>query len=133
MKKNYIILLKSFSRVHDNVLKGNMVFLVLREDFFTIQAVAFKHKDNATISKQFIKYLGKVPKESIVEIEAKVVKPPEEIKSTTQKVYKTNYLPKIINICNLLTIGRTGNNFCAYDFTLVRGVALPVDRCLTPR
>jgi aspartyl/asparaginyl-tRNA synthetase len=74
------------ARVHDNVLKGNMVFLVLREDFFTIQAVAFKHKDNATISKQFIKYLGKVPKESIVEIEAKVVKPPEEIKSTTQKV-----------------------------------------------
>ena len=66
-----------------------MHFLTLRENFSTIQVVIAKHKDNPTISNGFLKYVSKIPSESIIDITAKVVQPPEPIKATTQQVSLT--------------------------------------------
>jgi aspartyl-tRNA synthetase len=54
----------------------------LRESLVTIQAVCFKSE---RISKEMIKYIASVPKESIVDIEAVVKKVDKEIKSTSIK------------------------------------------------
>lgn len=56
---------------------------MLREQFSTVQAVAFKSE---TISKDMIKYMAGVPSESIVDIVGLVEKPEKEIESCTQKV-----------------------------------------------
>lgn len=63
--------------------KRTIAFLVLREEFYTIQAVA---AFGPTLSKQMIKFIEGVPKESIIDLEAEVVKPEQEILSCTQKV-----------------------------------------------
>lgn len=60
------------ARVHNIRGKGNNCFIVLRENFFTLQTVAFKTE---TISKEMIKYMSSVPSESIVDIVGTVVKP----------------------------------------------------------
>jgi len=69
------------ARIHNIRVKGNLAFLVLRKGFATVQAVAAKSE---TISKDFLKYLGAVPRESILDIYGKVTKPAEEIKSCSQ-------------------------------------------------
>lgn len=60
------------ARIHNIRAKGNSAFVVLRESFATVQAVAFKSQ---TTTKEMIKYMGTVPTESIVDITGKVVKP----------------------------------------------------------
>lgn len=63
--------------------KGNNCFVVLRESFYTLQACAFKSE---AISKEMLKYMSEVPKESIVDIYGTVVRPEKAIESCTQQV-----------------------------------------------
>jgi len=70
------------ARVHSIRAKGNLVFLVLRQRTTTVQAVASK---SATTSKQFLGFLANLTRESIVDLNAKVMKASEPIKSTTQQ------------------------------------------------
>lgn len=60
------------ARIHNIRAKGNSAFVVLRESFATVQAVAFKSESTP---KEMIKYMGNVPTESIVDITGKVVIP----------------------------------------------------------
>lgn len=53
------------ARIHSTRGKGNLVFIVLRDQFSTIQAVS---QVSETISKLFIKWLSKLPNESIVDL-----------------------------------------------------------------
>lgn len=71
------------ARVHNSTGKGNNCFIVLRENFSTLQACAFKSE---AISKDMIKYMTAVPCESIVDIVGRVVKPEKPILSCSQKV-----------------------------------------------
>jgi len=71
------------ARVHNCRAKGNNCFIVLRENYSTLQACAFKSE---TTSKEMIKYMGGVPNESIVDIVGKVVKPEKPIDSCSQQV-----------------------------------------------
>jgi aspartyl/asparaginyl-tRNA synthetase len=71
------------ARVHNTRSKGNNCFIVLREQFSTVQAVAFKSE---TMTKDQIKYMAGVPSESIVDIEGTVEKPDKPIESCSQKV-----------------------------------------------
>lgn len=53
------------TRVQNQRAKGNMAFLVLREQFETAQAVAFK---SDSLPKEAITFISKIPNESIVDI-----------------------------------------------------------------
>lgn len=59
-------------RVQTSRAKGKMAFIVARSSFATVQVVLFV---GDTISKGMVTYASKIPRESIVEIVAKVVKP----------------------------------------------------------
>lgn len=59
------------SRVQNTRAAGKGTFLVLREQFSTVQAVLFEGEG---ISKGMVKWAGKISKESIVEVKAKVGK-----------------------------------------------------------
>lgn len=63
-------------RVHNSRAKGKMCFFVVRQSYSTVQAVMFV---GDTISKGMVTYASKIPKESIIEIVAKVVKPDQPI------------------------------------------------------
>lgn len=71
------------ARIHNVRGKGNNCFIVLRENFFTLQACAFKSEQTP---KEMITYMSDVPCESIVDIVGKVVKPGKPIQSCTQQV-----------------------------------------------
>lgn len=71
------------ARIHNIRGKGNNCFIVLRENFYTLQACAFKSE---TIEKEMIKYMSSVPNESIVDIVGTVVIPQKPIESCTQQV-----------------------------------------------
>ena len=76
-------------RVHNQRGAGNACFIVGRESYATAQFVMFanlEENENFKISKGMIKYASKIPKESIVEIIAKVVIPAEPITTCSQKV-----------------------------------------------
>ena len=60
---------------------GRNAFLVLRKGFSTVQAVA---EENANFPKEGVKYATKIPSESVVDVFGEVVKPAEDIKSTSQ-------------------------------------------------
>jgi len=64
-------------------VKGNLAFLVIRDNFYTIQCVAVKSE---SISKHMIKFISGLPNESIVEIVATVIKPEVAVESCSQKV-----------------------------------------------
>lgn len=69
-------------RVHNQRGAGNACFVVGRQGYATAQFVMFanlEENENFKISKGMIKYATKIPKESIVEIIAKVVVPAEPI------------------------------------------------------
>lgn len=59
-----------------------MCFLVVRDREFTCQAIM---TTGAAVSKQMVKFAAAVNRESIIDIEAKVVKAPEQIKNCSQK------------------------------------------------
>ncbi len=58
------------ARLHLVRGKGNNCFIVLRENFYTLQACAFKSE---ITFKEMIRYMSSVPYESIVDIIGKVV------------------------------------------------------------
>lgn len=72
------------ARVHSSRVKGSLAFLVLRQRHSDIQAVAFVTKD--VVSKQMVKWIDGISKESIVDVYAIVSKPEQEIISCSQKV-----------------------------------------------
>ncbi len=71
------------ARIHNVRSKGNNCFIVLREGFATVQAVAFKG-DN--MPKEMIKYMAGVPNESVVDLAGKVKIPEKPIESCSQQV-----------------------------------------------
>lgn len=70
-------------RVHNSRSTGKNCFITVREQFSTIQAIV---SQSETISKGMVKYAGKIPKESIVDIKATVIVPEKAVESCTQKV-----------------------------------------------
>ena len=56
------------ARVHAVRAKGNLAFVVLRQGCFTVQGVA----SAPAIPKAMVAFLGKIPSESIVDVEASV-------------------------------------------------------------
>lgn len=51
---------------------GKNCFIVIREQFATVQSVLFVGEN---ISKGMVEFARKIPKESIIEVSAKVVNP----------------------------------------------------------
>jgi lysyl-tRNA synthetase class II len=70
-------------RLHNSRAKGALAFFIVREQFSTIQAI-LKAEDK--ISKGMVTYASKVPKESIIEVKAKVVKSEQPVETCSQKV-----------------------------------------------
>lgn len=56
-------------------------FLLLRQQQFTVQALLAQ--DEKMVSKQMVKFAASVTVDSIIEVEASVVAPPERIQSAT--------------------------------------------------
>lgn len=71
-------------RVHTVRAKGKSAFLVVREGGATVQVVFFV--DETLVSKQMVKYISGLSKESIVDVWGVVSVPPEALTSTTQQV-----------------------------------------------
>jgi aspartyl-tRNA synthetase len=70
-------------RLHNSRAKGKLCFVVVRQQFSTIQAMlAMDDK----ISKGMVNYASKVPRESIIEIKAKVTVPENPVETCSQKV-----------------------------------------------
>lgn len=69
-------------RLHTSRAKGKQCFVVIRQQAHSIQGLAAV---NDRISKQMVKFISNVTKESIVDIQAKVQKVPNPIESCTQK------------------------------------------------
>lgn len=67
-------------RVHTSRCKGKQCFLVLRQQFNTIQCMI---SVNELISKQMVKFTGSIPKESIIDLKVKVLGVPRKIESCT--------------------------------------------------
>ena len=71
------------ARLHNSRIKGKMGFLVLRENFYTIQALLIIGPE---INKEIMKYVKSISKESLVDVIGVIQKPETEIKSCSQKV-----------------------------------------------
>lgn len=69
-------------RLHTSRAKGKQCFIVLRQQSYTVQGLAAV---NERISKQMIKFISNITKESIVDLEAVVKRVPSKIESCTQK------------------------------------------------
>uniref|UniRef100_A0A0N4ZA74 Aspartate--tRNA ligase, cytoplasmic n=1 Tax=Parastrongyloides trichosuri TaxID=131310 RepID=A0A0N4ZA74_PARTI len=69
-------------RLHNSRVKGKTAFFVIRQRIHSIQALMFVGEK---ISKQMIKFVDSIPKESIVDILGEVSTVPQEIQSCTQK------------------------------------------------
>ena len=70
-------------RVHTSRAKGKQVFLVIRQQIYTIQCIAFLGKN--AVTKEMIKYISQTPRESIVDVKGKVKSVPAPIEACTQK------------------------------------------------
>ncbi|KAL3687935.1 hypothetical protein R1sor_014244 [Riccia sorocarpa] len=71
-------------RVHAVRGKGRMAFLVVREAGYTVQCLASVAEN--VVSKQMLKFISSLNKESIVDVEGEVSVPPGEIAGTSQQV-----------------------------------------------
>lgn len=69
-------------RLHTSRAKGKQCFIVLRQQSYTVQGLAAM---NEQISKQMIKFISNITKESIIDVEATVKTVPAIIESCTQK------------------------------------------------
>ncbi|XP_033218657.1 aspartate--tRNA ligase, cytoplasmic [Belonocnema kinseyi] len=69
-------------RLHTSRAKGKQCFIVIRQQSYTVQGLAAV---NEKISKQMIKFISNITKESIVDVEANVKPVPSIIESCTQK------------------------------------------------
>jgi len=76
-------------RAHLNKVRGTskLAFLSLRSELSIIQGVlrVNSEEDNLHISRQMIKYIKKIPPESVVDVYGKIKVTTEEISSATQK------------------------------------------------
>ena len=63
-------------RLHTSRATGKMCFIVVREQFATVQSVAFVTEK---ISKGMIDFARRIPKESIIDIKAIVSVPEKEV------------------------------------------------------
>ncbi|CAG9134677.1 unnamed protein product [Plutella xylostella] len=68
------------ARLQTSRAKGKQCFAVLRQTSSTVQLIA--SVDQST-SKQMVKFIGNIPKESIVDVEGSVVKPVSPVASCT--------------------------------------------------
>ena len=71
------------ARLHQSRATGKLCFIVLREQFATVQSVL---SVSETISKGMIDFAKRIPKESIVDIKALVTVPEKPIQGCSQKV-----------------------------------------------
>eukprot|EP00088_Acartia_fossae_P007199 TRINITY_DN1334_c0_g1_i4.p1 TRINITY_DN1334_c0_g1~~TRINITY_DN1334_c0_g1_i4.p1 ORF type:complete len:558 (-),score=206.94 TRINITY_DN1334_c0_g1_i4:498-2126(-) len=69
-------------RLHTSRAKGKQCFFVIRDQQETVQCLAFV---NDRISKQMIKFIAHVSKESIVDVQAEIVKAGEKIESCSKQ------------------------------------------------
>lgn len=69
-------------RIHTSRCKGKQCFLVLRQQSSTVQVLL---NVNENISKQMVKFSGSIPRESIVDIQANIIKVDQKIESCTEK------------------------------------------------
>merc|ERR1719192_2111262 len=69
-------------RLHTSRAKGKQCFFVIRQQQVTVQCLAFV---NESVSKQMVKFIAHISKESIVDVEAVVKKVDEKIESCTQQ------------------------------------------------
>ena len=86
-------------RIHSSRVKGNLAFLVVRQSLCTLQAVAFK---SAEVSKEMLKFIGGVPKESIVDITGVLKSVEQEIKTCSIKKLE-------LQIKKFLVVNRSAN------------------------
>lgn len=70
-------------RVHTTRSKGKQCFLVLRQQSSTVQCVVAVN--DRTVSKQMVKFSGSVPRESIVDVRARVVPVAAKIEACTEQ------------------------------------------------
>lgn len=70
-------------RVHTTRSKGKQCFLVLRQQSSTVQCVVAVN--DKTVSKQMVKFSGSVPRESIVDVCARVVPVAAKIEACTEQ------------------------------------------------
>ncbi|XP_067928559.1 aspartate--tRNA ligase, cytoplasmic-like [Watersipora subatra] len=69
-------------RLHTSRAKGKQCFFVLRQQQFTVQAVAAVSE---TMSKQMIKFIAAISKESIIDVFASIQATPNKVESCTQQ------------------------------------------------
>lgn len=69
-------------RLHTSRAKGKQCFIVIRQQSYTVQGLVAV---NERISKQMIKFISNITKESIIDVEARVVNVPTKIESCSQK------------------------------------------------
>uniref|UniRef100_A0A1Q3F2Z1 Aspartate--tRNA ligase, cytoplasmic n=1 Tax=Culex tarsalis TaxID=7177 RepID=A0A1Q3F2Z1_CULTA len=70
-------------RVHTTRSKGKQCFLVLRQQSSTVQCVVAVN--DKSVSKQMVKFSGSVPRESIVDVRARVVPVVAKIEACTEQ------------------------------------------------
>lgn len=70
-------------RIHTSRAKGKQLFLVIRQQIYTIQCFAFLGKNDVT--KEMMKYISQTPCESIVDVKGRVKSVPAPIEACTQK------------------------------------------------
>jgi len=69
------------ARVQATRGKGKLIFLVLRQRLFTVQAVI---SVGPQVSRKMVDFVAGIPTESIVDVEATVTIPKDKVESTTQ-------------------------------------------------
>lgn len=73
--------------MYNSRAKGNGAFLVLRDQLHSLQAVGFVGDEKTpTMSKEFVKFIGTIPKESIVDVVGCLS--PAKVDSCTIKEYE---------------------------------------------
>jgi len=70
------------ARLHTSRAKGKQCFFVLRQQQYTVQCISYVSDE---ISKQMVKFISRISKESIVDVYATVKKAPSKIESCTQQ------------------------------------------------
>ena len=91
-------------RVHTVRGKGSLGFLVVRESGHTVQCVV-AYKENV-VSKGMIKFVTKLNKESIVDVEGIVVVPPKPVEGTSQPVRSSqNMVVCMLNLIDKIRFG----------------------------
>jgi len=81
-KKDQKVLVRG--RIHQSRGTGSQCFLMIRQRQFSIQSIIFVD-EAAKVSKQMVKFITNIPKESIVDVEGIVVAPEAPVTAASQK------------------------------------------------